>query len=100
MILGIIGICLFWTFGFGVLLGILGIVLGAIGMSRADQLPGRHHRSRGLAGVITGVAAVVLGISFIVLVVAFAGESDFADINTDPANGVCNEDRFFQDPDC
>jgi hypothetical protein len=25
---------------------------------------------------------------------------DFDGINSDPSNGVCNEDRFLQDPDC
>jgi len=97
MVLGIISIVLFWTFGFGVLLGIIGIVFGAIGMNRSRQLPGQLHRGRGLAGVITGIVGVILGIGFVLIVVA---ASDDLDINSDPSNGVCNEDRFMQDPDC
>lgn len=97
MVLGIISIALFWTLGFGVLLGITGIVFGAIGMNRARQLPGQLNRGRGLAGVITGTIGIVLGIGFVVIAVA---ASDDLDINTDPADGICDESRFMQDPDC
>ena len=97
MVLGIVSILLFWTFGFGVLLGLLAVIFGAIGMRKAGQLPGRLHHGRGLAGVLTGAAGVVLGIAFIVLVVAAADE---VEIDTDPVDGVCDPDRFFQDPDC
>ena len=27
-------------------------------------------------------------------------DEDFGEINSDPSDGVCNEDRFLQDPDC
>jgi hypothetical protein len=80
-----------------VLLGVLAVIFGAVGMRKAGQLPGRLHHGRGLAGVLTGAAGIVLGIAFVVLVVVAADE---VDINTDPVDGVCEEDRFLQDPDC
>lgn len=97
MVLGIISIVLFWTVGFGVLLGILAVIFGAIGMRKAEQLPGRLHRGRSLAGIITGAAGILLGIAFIVFVVAAA---DDVQINSDPVDGFCDEGRFLQDPDC
>ena len=93
-------IVLFWTFGFGVLLGIAAVVLGAIGMKRADRLPGRLNRGQGLAGVITGVAGIVLGVIFVVIAVLAAAEVDLDEMNSDPSDGFCDEERFFQDPDC
>lgn len=97
MVLGIVSMVLFWTVGFGILLGVLAIIFGAIGMRKAGQLPGRLHRGRGLAGIITGAAGILLGIVFIVFVVA---ATDDVEINSDPVDGFCNQDRFLQDPDC
>lgn len=90
-------ILLCWTFGFGVLLGLLGVVFGAIGMKKADRLPGRHNRAQGLAGVLTGIAGIVFGLLFIALLVSGAGD---VEINSDPSDGFCDEERFLQDPDC
>ena len=36
----------------------------------------------------------------ILLIVAANQVDDVDDINSDPSDGVCNEDRFLQDPDC
>ena len=99
LVVGIVSILLFWTFGFGVLLGIVAVVLGAIGMKRAERLPGRLNRGQGLAGVITGAAGIVLGVAFVVVVVMAAEEFD-GEMNSDPPDGSCDEERFFQDPDC
>ncbi len=97
MVLGIVSMVLFWTVGFGILLGVLAIIFGAIGMRKAGLLPGRLHRGRGLAGIITGAAGILLGIAFIVIVVA---ATDDVEINSDQVDGFCNQDRFLQDPDC
>ena len=35
---------------------------------------------------------------FVVAMVAFRDNID--DIDSDPADGFCNEERFLQDPDC
>lgn len=95
LVLGIIGIVTFWAVGIGVVLGILAVIFGGVGMSRSNALPERFQRGRAKAGIITGVAAIVLGVAFLVVVVVA-----FDDVDSDPANGICNEDRFLQDPDC
>lgn len=96
LVLGVVALVLFWTVVLGLILGILAVVFGAIGMKRASTLPGRHLWGRGLAGVITGAAAILLSGAFLVLaLIGFVGE-----IDSDPADGTCDEGRFLQDPDC
>lgn len=98
MVLGIVGICLFWLAGIGALLGILAVIFGAIGLSKANATPGQPLKGRAKAGLITGVVAIVAGVAFFALVVSAV--DDLEDINTDPSDGFCNTDRFLQDPDC
>jgi hypothetical protein len=102
LVLGIVGICLFWFCGIGILLGVLAIVFGAIGMATGKKLPGEPLVGRAKAGLITGIVAVVVGIGFFVVAAMMADSNsvDFDEFNSDPSNGVCNEDRFLQDPDC
>lgn len=95
LVLGITGIVAFWALGLGILLGVLAVIFGAIGMRRANGLPGQFRRGRAKAGLLTGIAAVILGIGFLLVAVAA-----FDEVNVDPADGVCDEDRFIQDPDC
>ena len=60
---GILGIPLGWIPGIGLLLGVLfggiGVVLGAIGLARAQRLPGK-------SGQVIAVLAVLLGVGVIV----------------------------------
>jgi hypothetical protein len=104
MVLGILGIVTFCAWGFGALLGLLAIVLGAVAIRNAKRQPGTPGVGMAWAGVITGIVAVIAGVVvFALLVLAIAtsdGTSDFEGINTDPSDGVCDEDRFLQDPDC
>lgn len=99
LILGIISIVLFWTFGFGVLLGILAIIFGVLGSNRARELPGALHAGRAKAGLVTGILGTIGGILFIVVVFAFVGDV-IDEIDTDVPDGVCDPNRFIQDPDC
>ena len=47
LILGIVGVVLFWTFWFGIILGILAIIFGAIGLSRGEEWsPEQRHGGR------------------------------------------------------
>lgn len=109
LVLGILSICLFWAFGFGVVLGVLAIVFGILGKNKASTLPAQFAGGRAIAGLVTGAVGTVLGVGFFLLVIAagnaavdeFDRISDEIDeIDTDPADGVCDEDRFWQDPDC
>jgi hypothetical protein len=69
MVCGIIGLVLFWTFWLGIILGILGVIFGAIGMSRARAWA-MTGRGMGLAGVICGGLAILLSIVWVGLIVA------------------------------
>ncbi|WP_436792947.1 DUF4190 domain-containing protein [Actinospongicola halichondriae] len=100
LVLGILSILLFWTFGFGVIAGILAIVFGIVGRSRAKQMAVDSRAGQATAGIVTGVLGVLAGLAFIALIVIAVDEIDFDEINSDPPDGVCDPDRFIQDPDC
>lgn len=110
MVLGIIAVVLFWAFGLSTLIGIVAIVLGAVALKRANTLPGRTGRGQAIAGIVTGTIGALAGVLLLVGIVALGeeaedrfrevGESLDEGVNTDPADGWCNEDRWLQDPDC
>jgi hypothetical protein len=58
MICGIISIVLCWVPFAGLVLGILGIVFGSIGMSRAGRIG--VGRGAGIAGLVTGILGFIL----------------------------------------
>lgn len=55
---------LFWTVWLGIILGILGVIFGAVGMSSA-RARGGVGRGLGLAGLICGAAAILLSILWV-----------------------------------
>jgi hypothetical protein len=77
---------------------IAAVVLGVIGLGKAREL----GQGKGLAigGLVTGALALAVSVLYVLLFVVIADEADDEGINTDPSNGVCNADRFLQDPDC
>lgn len=116
LVVGIIGLLTFWACGGGGLLGVIAVVLGILGLNKAKEM---NDNGRGLAlgGIITGGLAIVAGILVFVFWFVVADDvndqiqqdldefqqqldEDFGEINSDPSDGVCNEDRFLQDPDC
>ncbi len=104
---GIISLVGIFCFGFvGLLLGAIAIVLGVLGMKKANELPGQPQRGLAIGGIVTGSLGVVASVAFIlfVFVLGSAVETEFENfdggINTDPSDGVCDESRFMQDPDC
>jgi hypothetical protein len=90
----------------GALAGIIAVVLGVLGLQRARREPGEPQKGLAIAGIVTGAVAVVvaaLAVSFFVFAGGVEVDSDFGNptgINTDPADGECDFDRFMQDPDC
>jgi hypothetical protein len=105
LVLGIVGLCLFWIPFLGPLLAILGVIFGLVGISKAKEHPGAPLIGRAKAGLVTGIIGTVVGIGFFVLVVVAVDNTvneleRINGINTDPANGVCDPERFLQDPDC
>lgn len=99
LVLGIISIVTFWTFGFGVLLGILAIIFGVLGINRAKETPDKIHIGRAKAGLITGILGTIGGVLFFAVIFVFLGDA-IDEIDSDFPDGVCNPDRFLQDPDC
>ncbi len=59
MVLGILGIVLCWLPLVGVLSGLLGVIFGAIGMSKAGRLGG-VGRGAGVTGLVTGILSLLL----------------------------------------
>lgn len=77
MVLGILGILLFWFFGLGVLLGILAVIFGFIARGQIAR-EGQGGRGMALAGIITGFVAV--GLLVLLVLIGFglglSGEFD------------------------
>lgn len=120
LVLGIIGLLTFWACGGGGLLGIGAVVFGFLGLNKAKEM---NDNGKGLAmgGIITGGLAIVISVLAVLFWWVLADsavddlndqieqdleeldrqlEEEFGEINSDPADGFCDEDRFVQDPDC
>jgi hypothetical protein len=75
---------------------IVGLALGIAGVLRANK--GFEGRGLSIAGIAGSLAA--LFVSAIYIFAVGAAVDDVPDVNSDPSDGVCDESRFFQDPDC
>lgn len=112
LVVGIISLLLFWAFGIGAVVGIVAIILGIKGTKAAARHPSRPGNGAAIAGIVTGAIGIFLSLTVgAIVVITFLGseaEQEFerigeeldGGINSDPADGVCNEDRYYQDPDC
>lgn len=80
LVCGIVGVVLFFTIWIGVILGILGIVFGAVGRSRAAQ--GAPNKGQATAGLWLGIVAVAVSILFAIAVTAWVtgSEQRFRDV--------------------
>ena len=93
MVLGIL-----WLYWIG---SILALVFGYVAKGQIDRSAGRQGgRGMAIAGIVLGWVGLGFLALFIVVGVAVSGDDDFDGINSDPSDGVCNEDRFLEDPDC
>ena len=57
----------------GIVLDVVGIVLGAIGRSRAEE-PGVPHRGLATAGIVLGIVGLVVFIAWIAFILALASD--------------------------
>ncbi|MCB1002761.1 MAG: DUF4190 domain-containing protein, partial [Acidimicrobiales bacterium] len=87
--------------------GIPAIIIGSKARKEIRESGGAQGGDgMALGGVILGWVSTVLSIIgvgiWIIAVVAIGttATSIDGDINSDPSDGVCNFDRFLQDPDC
>jgi hypothetical protein len=72
MIVGIVGLVLFFTGYLGLILCVLGIVFGGIGLYQVNQAPQQYSpASRGMAitGLVLGVVGIGIAIYFIIAVI-------------------------------
>ena len=77
LVCGILSIVTFFFVWIPIILGILGIIFGAVGRGRADQRAG-VGASNAKVGLITGVVGIVVTIVWIVLLVTvFSGNVSF-----------------------
>jgi peptidoglycan/LPS O-acetylase OafA/YrhL len=74
MVCGIVGVVLFFTIWIGVILGILAIVFGAVGRSRADQ--GAPNKGQATAGLWLGIVAVLVSVLFAIVVTTWVTSSE------------------------
>lgn len=69
-IVGLVGLC---GYGFGVILSIVAIVLGAISRKAIDQSQGQlGGRGMAVAGLVTGIIGVVLFVIGMIVVIIIA----------------------------
>jgi len=91
MVLGIL-----WLYWIG---SVLALVFGYVAKGQIDRSAGRQTgRGMAIAGIVLGWIGV--GAAAITLVFVIAVADDVNNINTDPVDRFCDEDRFLEDPDC
>ena len=78
LVLGILTLLLFFTIWLPFILGILAIVFGAVGISKANR--GAGSKGLAIAGLVCGAIGIAACILFIVFVGAVANDPEFQDI--------------------
>jgi hypothetical protein len=66
-VVGIVALVLLWFPYIGLILGVIGVVLGAVGLSRSNRLYGAG-KGMSIAGIVCGGVALILNILFIVAI--------------------------------
>jgi hypothetical protein len=99
LVVGILALLGAFCFGFpGLLFGVIAVVLGILGLRRANTLPGTPQKGVAIAGIVTGAIGLLIGLAVVALFVLGASVDD--GYNSDPSDGTCDFSRTFQDPDC
>lgn len=100
LVVAIAALFLFWTIFGGFILGILAIILGIVGMSRAKRGEA-DNRGVALSGVILGALAIVASAAFIVIGFLFlwnsTGFDDYYDCVTQAGNNQAKIDQCASD---
>jgi hypothetical protein len=102
LVVGILSLPFGFACGSGVLFGIAAIVLGFLGRKKANDEMGGQGAGMALAGIITGALGLLISVAFVLFFWVLADNTvdNLDDFNSDESDGVCNEDRYWQDPDC
>ena len=64
MVLGIVGLVLFWVPFLGLICALLGAILGFTGLSKANKLGGKG-KGMAIAGIVTGIVGTLIGAWYI-----------------------------------
>jgi hypothetical protein len=81
LVLGILSLVLFFTIWLPFLLGVLAVIFGALGISRAKAMGGRQ-KGLAVAGLVCGIAGMLVAVLFIVLIVNVVNNKDVQDVLT------------------
>jgi hypothetical protein len=76
MVLGILALVLFFFWPLAILLGLLGIIFGALGISKAGKIGGKG-KGMAIAGLVCGVLGMLSAIIFIVAVLSAVKHGHF-----------------------
>jgi uncharacterized protein DUF4190 len=97
LVLGILAIVLSWTVWLGVLLGILAIIFGVLGISRANN-EGAPNKGMAVAGLVTGIIGLIFSILLVLVIFRIANDDDglFDEIGSRVEYCLDNPN----DPDC
>ncbi|WP_245769294.1 DUF4190 domain-containing protein [Streptomyces indicus] len=74
LVVGILGVVMFWTIWIGVILGVLGLIFGLIGRSRAKRGEATNG-GMALAGAILGGLAVVASVVWLIVAVVIVKDA-------------------------
>jgi hypothetical protein len=101
LVIGIISLFGIFCFGIGgLVLGLVAVGLGIGGLRRANRAPGAPQKGVAIGGIVTGALGALVGLAFLVFIVVLGNSEELNSIDSDPSDGVCDESRFWQDPDC
>jgi hypothetical protein len=78
LVLGILTVVFFFTIWLPWLLGVLAIVFGAIGISKANK--GAGQKGMAIAGLVCGAVGIVIAIAFVVVIVNVASDKNVQDV--------------------
>jgi hypothetical protein len=93
MVLGIL-----WIYAIG---SVLALVFGYKAKRSIDQSGGRESgRGMAIAGIVLGWIGVVCTTLLAIVLIVGISSGAFSDFDSDPHDGICNDQRFWQDPDC
>jgi len=74
LVLGICALVLFFLWFLAPILGLLAIIFGALGISKANKIGGKG-KGLAIAGLITGVLGLLISIALVVLFIGFASKA-------------------------
>lgn len=85
MVLGIVSIVLFFLAWIGSVVGVVGLILSLVGLSKSKQMGG-PGRDMAIAGVITRAAGIVIGVVVTIIAIQAANElqTDLAELLEEP----------------